>query len=219
MMRLAVLGASGHGRVVADAAEASGWSSVEFFDDVWPDIKTNGAWPVIGNSHTLLDVLTEFNGVVIAIGNNAIRESKQREVLAAGAKLASIVHPSAVISSRASLGNGTVVFANAVINGFAVVGEGVIINTGAIVEHDCQIGAFAHVSPNAVLAGGVTLGRRVWVGANASIRQLVSIGEAAIVGMGAVVTKDVPANVTVVGNPAKANHSSALSNSANRNPK
>jgi len=79
----------------------------------------------------------------------------------------------------------------------------VIVNTGAVVEHDCVVGDFAHISPNAVLAGGVTLGPLAWVGSCASVRQLIAVGEASVVGMGAVVTRDVIAGVTVVGNPAK----------------
>lgn len=202
-MRLAILGASGHGKVVADAAELVGWQEVVFFDDAWPGLKQNGSWAVVGDTRVLLDDLASFDGVVIAIGNNRIRLAKQQELLAAGASFVSIVHPSAVVSSHASLGNGSVVFAHAVVNACAMVGEGCIVNTGAVIEHDCVIGDFAHISPNAVLAGGVKLGKLVWVGANVSVRQLIEVGEGSVVGMGAVVTKAVQPRLTVVGNPAK----------------
>ncbi|EHJ06126.1 acetyltransferase [Marinobacter manganoxydans] len=202
-MRIAILGASGHGKVIADAAEQLGWQHVTFFDDAWPDVKKNGPWTVNGKTEALLARLSDFEGVVVGIGNNRIREEKQRKLARAGAKLVSIVHPTATVSSHASIGPGTVVFANAVINPCANVGGGVILNTGAVVEHDCVVGNFVHISPNAVLAGGVKLGQQVWVGACASIKQLISVGEASIVGMGAVVTKDVESGVTVVGNPAR----------------
>jgi sugar O-acyltransferase (sialic acid O-acetyltransferase NeuD family) len=202
-MRLAILGASGHGKVVADAAEQSGWQSVTFFDDAWPGLKGNGPWAVEGNAEALLGRLTDFDGVVVAIGNNRIRAVKQAGLVAAGGKIATIVHPSAVVSAHASLDAGSLVFANAVVNACATVGAGVIVNTGAVVEHDCVVGDFAHISPNAVLAGGVTLGPLAWVGSCASVRQLIAVGEASVVGMGAVVTRDVIAGVTVVGNPAK----------------
>ncbi|MEX0606019.1 MAG: acetyltransferase [Marinobacter sp.] len=202
-MHLAILGASGHGKVIADAAEQAGWQSVTFFDDAWPELEENGPWAVKGDTRALLSRLADFDGVVIGIGNNRIRADKQSELARAGANLVSIIHPAAIISPRSSIGAGSVVFANSVVNPCAVVGAGVIVNTGAVVEHDCVVGDFAHISPNAVLAGGVTLGQQAWIGACASVRQLLSVGRASVVGMGAVVTKDVEAGVTVVGNPAR----------------
>lgn len=202
-MRLAILGASGHGKVIADAAEQFGWQHVSFFDDAWPQVNKNGPWDVHGDTEALIARLSDFEGVVVGIGNNRIRAEKQNLLSIAGANLVSIVHPSAIISHHASIGCGTVVLANAVVNSCAIVGAGTIINTAAVVEHDCVIGDFAHISPNAVLAGGVTLGQGGWIGACASIRQLISVGQDGIVGMGAVVTKDVEAGATVMGNPAR----------------
>lgn len=202
-MHLAILGASGHGKVVADSAEQAGWQSVTFFDDAYPGIKENGPWRVQGGTSALLENLSDFDGVIVGIGNNHIRANKHSELADAGAKLVSIVHPSAVVSPHVAIGCGTVIFANAVVNACASIGDGVILNTGAVVEHDCVIGDFVHISPNAVLAGGVVLEQQAWVGACASVRQLVSVGHASIVGMGAVVTKDVSSGVTVVGNPAR----------------
>ncbi len=202
MKRLAILGASGHGKVVADAAETSGWQSVVFFDDAWPELQSNGPWPVQGTMAQLLEQLNSFDGVVVGIGNNAIRANKQQQLCLAGAKLVTVVHPAAVVSNHASIEPGTVVFANSVVNACARVGAGCIVNTGTVVEHDCVLGDFVHVSPNAVLAGGVCVGNLAWVGACASVRQLLKVGEAAVVGMSAVVTKNVPSGAVVVGNPA-----------------
>lgn len=202
-MRLAILGASGHGKVVADAAEQAGWDEVVFFDDAWPGLTQNGPWAVVGDTAALLRDVNCFDGVVVAIGNNSIRQAKQRELAASGAQIVSVIHPASVISEYAMVGAGSVVFANAVINACADVGEGCIVNTGAVVEHDCLMGDFAHVSPNSVLAGGVKVGPLAWIGGCASVRQLIEVGEGAVVGMGAVVTKDVPPGVTVVGNPAR----------------
>lgn len=202
-MRLAILGASGHGKVVADAAEAVGWQDVVFFDDAWPGLQENGSWLVKGDTNALMDALSDYDGVVVGIGNNAIRTNKQMQLINAGAAVVTIIHPDATVSPHAQVGSGSVVFAQAVVNACATVGAGVIVNTGSVVEHDCVVGDFSHISPNAVLAGGVRLQEQCWVGAGASVRQLLEVGKAAVVGMGSVVTKNVSAGVTVAGNPAK----------------
>lgn len=202
-MRLAILGASGHGKVVADAASLSGWVEIVFFDDAWPAVAKNGPWEVVGRSPDLLAKAAEFDGAVVAIGNNGIRMARQQELVSAGLKLISVIHPSAIVSPHASVGAGSVVFANAVINACANLGAGCIVNTGAVVEHDCEVGDFSHLSPNAVLAGGVTAGQKVWVGAGATVKQLVVLGDEVTVGMGSVVLKDVAACKTVVGVPAR----------------
>jgi sugar O-acyltransferase (sialic acid O-acetyltransferase NeuD family) len=202
-MRLAILGASGHGKVVADAASLSGWVEIVFFDDAWPAVAKNGPWAVVGRSRDLLTKAAEFDGAVVAIGNNGIRMARQQELVSAGLKLITVVHPSAVVSPHAFVGVGSVVFANAVINACATLGAGCIVNTGAVVEHDCEVGGFSHLSPNAVLAGGVKAGQKVWVGAGATVKQLVALGDEVIVGMGSAVLRNVPAGKTVVGVPAR----------------
>ncbi|MDL0430158.1 acetyltransferase [Marinobacter sp. TBZ242] len=203
MKCLAILGASGHGKVVADAAECSGWDTIRFFDDAWPALTSNGRWSVVGNSADFLDNLRSFDGVVVAIGDNRTRQRKLQELDAAGANIVSVIHPSATVSQYVKLGVGSVVFANAVINADTVVGPGAIINTGAVIEHDCCLDNCTHVSPNATLAGGVTLGELAWVGANACVRQLVTVGAGVVVGMGSVVIRDVDPEQTVVGSPAR----------------
>lgn len=201
---LAILGASGHGKVVADAAEAAGWEAITFFDDAWPGLKANGPWPVEGDSTALAGRAVAFAGVAVAIGDNRTRLEKARELKGKGASLPAIVHPRACVSPRARLGQAAVVFAGAVVNIDAAIGFASIINTGATVDHDCLLGEGVHVSPGAHLAGGVTLGEGVWVGIGASVKQGVRIGAGAIVGAGAVVIADVEAGATVAGVPAQA---------------
>ncbi|MGE8451211.1 MAG: acetyltransferase [Pseudomonadales bacterium] len=204
MKRLAILGASGHGKVVADTAECCGWQAIEFFDDAWPVLQHNGPWPVIGDTAALHESLDVFDGVVVAIGNNAIRYSKLLELEAAGASICSLVHPAATVSRYAVLERGTLVFAQAVINADVRIGLGSILNTGCSVDHDCVLGTAVHISPGARLAGGVTVGDLSWVGIGASVRQLVRIGSQVVVGAGAAVTTDVADALTVVGVPARA---------------
>lgn len=201
--RLAILGASGHGKVVADIALLTGWSEVLFFDDAWPEITVVGPWPVIGDSQALLDQPSAYGGVVVAIGDNRTRLDKMRLFEEQGSQPVTLIHPSALISRYASVGKGTVICASAVINAFAEIGCGCIVNTGATVDHDCAIADGVHVSPGAHLGGAVRVDKATWIGLGACVKQCVQIGEDAIVGMGAVVIRDVPPEVTVVGNPAR----------------
>jgi sugar O-acyltransferase (sialic acid O-acetyltransferase NeuD family) len=201
--RLAILGAGGHGKVVADAALLIGdWSEIVFFDDAYPKKNNNGRWRITGTSADLLDNCNEFSGVIVTIGNNKLRLNKTIELLEANANIVSIIHPSAAISPFASVGPGSVVFAGAVINVDAQVGQACIINTNSVIEHDCQLSDGVHLSPNAALAGETIVGQCSWVGIGAVTKQQITIGSGAIVGANAVVIKPVPNGVTVVGNPA-----------------
>lgn len=204
MRSLAILGASGHGKVVADTAECCGWGSIEFFDDHWPALQRNGHWDVVGNTAALLERLEDFDGVVVAIGANKVRHLKLIELHAAGARLCTLIHPAATVSRYASLDYGSVVFAGAVVNADARIGAGAIVNTGCSIDHDCVLGSAVHISPGARLAGGVNVGNLSWVGIGATVRQLVSIGAGSTIGAGAAVVANVADNLTVVGIPARA---------------
>ena len=203
MNRLAILGASGHGKVVADSAECVGWKDIVFYDDAWPKRGTNGVWQVIGDTKALLNSLSNYDGIVIAIGQNHTRLKKHTELLTHGAKLINIIHPSAQISQYVELGIGTVVMAGAVINVGSKLGDSCIVNTGAMIDHDCTLGDGVHISPGAHLAGGVTIGDYSWIGLGANIHQLVKVGNEVVVGAGAVVLKDIIGQCTVAGVPAK----------------
>jgi len=151
--RLAILGASGHGRVVADTAECCGWQAVQFFDDAWPDLLENGVWPVVGDTAALMSRLADFDGVLVAIGNNRIRNAKLLELQAAGAPMVTLVHPAATVSRYAAIGDGTVVFAGAVVNAGARINPGAILNTCCSIDHDCLLGDAVHISPRCTASG------------------------------------------------------------------
>jgi sugar O-acyltransferase (sialic acid O-acetyltransferase NeuD family) len=202
MRRLAILGGGGHGKVVADAALLAGWASVSFFDDAWPDVSAVGPWQVLGTSSQLFDSTSVFEGVIVAIGDNATRLAKCRTLISRGITLASIIHPAAVVSPFAECGQGTVVFASAVLNPFSRLGLCCILNTGSSVDHDCHLSDGVHVCPGARLGGGVTVGEGSFIGIGACARHRVSIGSRVVVGAGAVVVADVPDGLTVVGVPA-----------------
>jgi len=201
--RLALLGASGHGKVVADAALASGWEEVSFFDDAWPGLSKNGPWSVVGDGAILMNELEEFQGVIVSIGDCAVRWSKHLELHAAGAPLVTVVHPSAIVSGYAVVGAGSVVMAGAVINIDTHIGQAAIINTGSTVDHDCWLGDGVHICPGANLSGGVRIGHGSMVGVGAAVKQGICVGSHAVVGAGAVVVRQVKDAATVVGNPAR----------------
>jgi sugar O-acyltransferase (sialic acid O-acetyltransferase NeuD family) len=203
MKRLAILGAGGHGRVVADIAECCGWDEVVFFDDAWSEKSTNGYWPVEGFSERLIGLFDRFSGVTVAIGDNQKRADKLEWLIKYNAPLVSLVHPSAIVSRYAELGEGVVVMPGVVVNVGAKIGAGTILNTSCTVDHDCEVGCCVHLSPGCRLAGGVKVGSQSWIGMGASIKQLVIIGEQVVVGAGATVLNNLVDGVKAVGTPAK----------------
>jgi len=198
---LAIVGASGHGKVIADIAEQLGFT-IKFYDDAYPTKTHIEHWPIQGTCADLIALHTTPIDVVVAIGNNDIRLQKIQLLQQNNFNLITLIHPSAVISKYAVIAQGTVVFAGAVINAFAKVGVGCIINTSAVVEHDCIIGDFTHICPNVALAGGVIVGSKSWVGIGSQVRQLITIGDNCLIGAGSTVVKNIPNNVTVFGSPA-----------------
>lgn len=194
-MKLTIIGASGHGRVVADIAEKNGYDEIEFFDDD-VSIKICGKWPVAG---TVQEALDSENDVFIAIGKAETRE-KLMECFDCH-RFPVLIHPNAVVADNVEIGEGTVVMAGAVINPGARVGKGVIVNTCSSIDHDCMVGDFVHISVGAHLSGTVTVGKGSWIAVGASVSNNVEICSGVTVGAGAVVIRDINEAGTYVGVP------------------
>lgn len=202
--KLLIVGAGGHGKVVADAAFVSGlWREIVFIDDQFPELSASGSWNVVGPISDVPSLLVRYPNLVVAIGNNKLRLELLRKFQNIGFALPSIVHPSAVISPIARIGKGTVVFANAIVNACAAVGDGVILNTASSIDHDCLISDGAHISPGVHIGGGVRVGPCAWIGIGATVINGISIGADAVLGAGAVAISRVPDKGTFIGVPAR----------------
>ena len=197
MNKLIIIGASGHGKVVADIAVLNGYVDIVFLDND-PEIKNCAGYPVLGP-----DTMTsELDGdVFVAVGNAETRKrlmerDKERSFPV-------LIHPSAVIAESAKLGIGSVVMAGTVINPGAQIGKGCIINTSSSVDHDCFVEDFCHISVGTHLSGTVTVGTGTWIGAGAIVSNNINICGGCTIGAGAVVVKDINESGTYIGVPAR----------------
>ena len=198
MNRLVIIGAGGHGKVIADNAIKNGYTNICFVDDHATG-KCLG-FPVVGvceDLHRLNDGNTDF---VIGIGNNAIRKriAEQYDL-----NWVTLIHPSAQIAVDVTVGKGTVIMAHAVVNTCAIIGEQCIINTGAVIEHDSVIENYVHTSPNVTLGGTVHIGESTDVGIGATVINNISICDHCIIGAGAVIVRNIVETGTYIGVPAR----------------
>lgn len=185
-------GASGHGKVIKDILETQGEPVVAFVDDD-PFINVLSGKPVLHKAEGL-------SPMIISIGCNKTRKAIVGKL---NCEFGKAVHPSAVVSPSAKIGEGTVVMAGAVINADAVIGKHCIINSGASVDHECVVGDYCHIAPHASLCGLVQIGEGSLIGVGASVKPEIQIGKWCTIGAGAAVVENVPDNETVVGVPAK----------------
>lgn len=197
---LLILGAGGHGRVVADAAQCQ---------DAWTRLDATDRDPARCAGSLLpgvplrpIDAALAAGGPVhVAIGDNTFR---RREAQAAGEhRLATVLHPQASVSAHAQVGPGCFVAARAVVAPQARLEMGVIVNHGAVVDHDTVVGAYTHVAPGACLGGAVVIGTGVLLGTGAVVLPGVRVCDGAVIGAGAVVTRDITQPGTHVGVPAR----------------
>ena len=199
---LIIVGASGHGKVVADIAEKSKvYDCVMFLDDDKAK-KECGGFPVIGGMEQVYRWY-ENSDFFVAIGDNSVREQLYSELKKRGVPLAVLIHPTAVVGRNVRIGNGSVVMAGAVINSEVQIGEGCIINTCASIDHDCVLGNYVHVSVGAHLAGNVHIKDNTIIYAGATVINNIRIVGNCIIGAGAVIVENVSEMGTYVGVPAK----------------
>jgi len=195
MNRLVILGASGHGKVVADIAALNGYSDIVFLDDR-EELTECAGYPVVGKTSEPPE-----GDLFVAVGNCAVRKRLMEQY--ADRRQPILIHPSAVIAKGVEIGDGSVVMAGAVINPEAKIGKGVIVNTCSSVDHDCVLGEYCHVAVGAHLCGTVIVGAGTWIGAGAVVKNNISICDGCMIGVGAAVVKNIDVPGTYVGVPAR----------------
>ena len=198
MKQLAIIGACGHGKVLADIASKMGYKNIVFLDD-YKDMKEYGGYPLIGKSD---EAGKGGYDIAIAIGNPNVRKSFQEQLEYMGINIPVLIHPDAVIAEDSAIGLGTVIMAGAVICPGSVVGKGCIINTCTSVDHDCIVKDYVHIAVGGHLAGEVVIGASTWIGAGATVSNSISICGGCI-GAGAVVVRNIEKAGTYIGVPAK----------------
>lgn len=200
--KLIIIGASGHGKVVADIAiKMNKWQSFAFLDDD-ESIKTSMGLEVIGKTADAFTYKDEAD-FFVAIGSNITRGKIQEKLIEQGLNVVSLIHPSAIIGTDVEIGIGTAVMAGVVINSSSRIGKGCIINTSSSLDHDNMIEDYAHISPGVRTAGSVSIGKGTWLGIGSVVSNNVSICSGCKVGAGAVVVKDITEPGTYVGIPVR----------------
>jgi sugar O-acyltransferase (sialic acid O-acetyltransferase NeuD family) len=206
--RLAIIGFGDQARVVADILASRGESHrIACFVDLVPkaDPKPfHDSIPVLASVDQLIANSDKRPpDFIIAYGRIEVRVELYRKLCSARLVPASLIHPSAILSPKTTIGRGSTICAGAILGVDSTIGEDVIVNTAASIDHDCQIGDHVNISPRATLAGRVKIGSRSFIGIGATIIDEVTIGENSVVAAGAVVVNDVPPGTTVMGVPAR----------------
>jgi len=205
MTNLILLGAGGHCKSTIEILETR--QDIFCISGVL-DADSKGdllGYPILGNDD-LIEEYAKDNQFLITVGSiksTRIREKIVEKVISVGGKFATAISKIAIVSKRAEIGCGTVVFNNVNINSDCVIGEHCILNTSCNIEHDCKIGNFVHVSTGAMINGGCSIGSRCFIGSNSTIANSVSICDDVIIGAGSVVIKDITEPGTYVGNPVR----------------
>ncbi len=202
MKRIAIMGASGHCKVIAEIALDNGYDDIVFVD-LNPTIDMLGEYPVADEDTDLDNFLRDGYDFIVGIGDAKIRRKVQEKLLSKGANIVTLIHPNATIAYDAHIGLGSVVMAGAVVNPGTKIGDGCIINTCASVDHDNTIGDYVHVSVGAHTAGTVAIGDNSWIGIGAVISNNLSVCSDVTIGAGAVVVKNIIKPGTYIGVPAK----------------
>lgn len=195
--KIALIGAGGHCKIVIDLIEElNQYEIIGIYDDNKIDFFEN--IKILGNISSLDTTIDNF---FICIGNENVRKNIYTKFNYLNYPV--LIHPSAIISKKAKICDGTLICAGAVIQTGVIINKQCIINTSSTIDHESYIDEFSSVSPNAVICGRVKIGKRTFIGANATIIQCKEIGDDCVIGAGSVIIKNIGNNIKIVGNPGK----------------
>ncbi len=196
---LIIYGAGGHGAVVVESAISMGFNVIGLIDTN-PDATPILNLPILSPDQANLSQAK----ILIAIGDNLLREKLTQQYQELGWQLATVIHASACISPTAKIAQGTYIGPKVIVNAMTQIEQGVILNSGVIAEHHNTIQAFSHLAPGVCTGGFVDVGQRALIGINASILPNIKIESDAAIGAGSVVTQNIAPHAVAWGNPAKA---------------
>jgi len=157
--------------------------------------------PVLGDTSWLED--RPGVEVVLGVGNTAVKHKIRQQVQKTGHHFAQLIHPSVVVGRRVQLGEGVTICAGSLVTTDIVLEDLVTLNLDVTVGHDSILRTYVNVAPSCNISGNVIVGKGCDLGTNSTIIQGLTLGHWSILGAGAVMVKDLPANITAVGAPAK----------------
>ncbi|WP_234958792.1 acetyltransferase [Sporanaerobacter sp. PP17-6a] len=202
MSKIMILGAGGHGKVVAEIAKLMNkWDEIVFLDDNKSLHEVN-SYKVIGTLSDYLIYKDRYQYAFVAIGDNKLRLKLIKNMMKNGISIPILRHPFTSISDNCKIGQGTVIMAGSIINTNSIIGKGCIINTSSSIDHDCILEDGVHVSPGVHIGGTVHIGKFSWICIGSSIINNITVGNNVVVASGSTVTKNVPDNVMIAGVPA-----------------
>lgn len=199
-----IVGAGTYGETMFELAEILGYKVKGFFDE---DDQKIGKFlmgvEVIGKFSKLIDLEIQNKLFIVAIGSNSVRYNIMMKINQLGGNTPTLIHPTAVISPSADIGNGVYIQANAYIWTKVKINHFCIVSPNVVIAHHSTIGRACLISTLTGVGASIKINDKVFIGMGVTIVTGVSmIGESTIVGAGAVVLKDLPANCTAVGIPA-----------------